>query len=238
MFSKTEGAATATHAGTAACSTGVLTLAAVAVLALAAGAVAGKAAQFAATTRAAMPANTFVESEVLRDYSPKDSALVGGRVIAYYSDEHALMLGGAGADRSNSTTGNANTSPNFGAPANDFAGRPLGPVLYISEISDVSQRNTPQSGDWQSGNGVPHTPDAVYGSYKPSTDGKTDPAANGTNLGAPASANLSWPSGLGHEGFTTAIVWKLSSLGLDAWKDLQAAVHGPRRRPEPHDRRR
>ena len=215
---------------------GVLALAVVAVLALAAGAVAGK--QPKPERHVRLSGEHVRRERSPSRLQPEGLGVVGGRVIAYYSDEHALMLGGAGADRSNSATGNANTSPNFGAPANDFAGRPLGPVLYISEITDVSQRNTPQPGDWQSGNGVAHTPDAVYGSYKPSTDGKTDPVANGTNLGAPASANLSWPTGLAHEGFTTAIVWKLSSLGLEPWKDLQAAVHGPRRRPEPHDRRR
>src|SRR3954453_22654174 len=89
MFSKNEGqhGFTRRHRRVL---TGLLTLAAVAVLALAAGAVAGKAPNSQADT-CGYAANTFVESDVLRDFSPKDSALVGGRVIAYYSDEHALM---------------------------------------------------------------------------------------------------------------------------------------------------
>src|SRR5205085_12551340 len=47
--------------------------------------------------------------------------LVGDKIFAYYSDEHALTLGGTGADRS-PNGGAPDLSPNFGTQQSDPPG--------------------------------------------------------------------------------------------------------------------
>lgn len=159
-------------------------------------------------------ATTFSESEVLRGFSPATgAALIGDQVVAYYSDEHALTLGGAGADLSTSK-GLNNTTPNFGANTSDAAGRPLQPILYVTDVTAGGTASTPAAGDWQAsgqvGSEFTHgfSPHAVYGTYKPS--GASDPAKNEGDLGAFGT----WPTGLDRESYTAAVVWDTGSLGL------------------------
>jgi hypothetical protein len=171
---------------------------------------------------------TFNESTVLKGFSPAAGAFLGDEIIAYYSDEHALTLGGTGADTSTSANGNDDLAPNTGADVNDPSLRPLKPVLFISEITSTSQSSVPQSGgpeqgDWQANalhNQTGHAPNAIYGSYKPS--GAADPPKNDRKDGS-----RTFPANLQNEGYTAQIVWNTASLGLQDGKiyKLQFMVH-------------
>jgi hypothetical protein len=125
----------------------------------------------------------FNESEVLAA-----AQSVGGEVRAWYSDEHAMLLGERrivlitppptgtiGFDHSfTSMVGNpssATGSPlvNVGptsltgdGAAVDPYGRPLFPAVFVTDItSDATSR----SGDWQQG-GTPYRPNKIFGTWK------------------------------------------------------------------------
>jgi hypothetical protein len=177
-------------------------------------------------------ATTFSESTVLKGFSPTTGGILGDKIIAYYSDEHALTIGGVGADWSSTqatappgSTGKnslTNTSPVFGAQSKDPNGRPLQPILYVTAITAGGGAKTPASGDWQAvgqvGNEFTkgYSPDALYGTYKPSPTStfKNDPPKNNTNDGP--DAPTTWPAGFQNEGYTTQIVWNTTSLNLQS----------------------
>src|SRR5262249_17300072 len=156
------------------------------------------------------------------------------------SDEHALALGVRQVNvktASGTTTTNYNVSamtanpdvainPQLGTTADsgdqagtDTSGRPISPMLYISDIT-----NNPNnvSGDWQWG-GTGYAPDAVFGSWKGvvrTVDNTTapptvtvvcdvDPVKNGWNLGAGSDAP---PAGLANEGYGAEVRWNLADL--------------------------
>jgi hypothetical protein len=157
-------------------------------------------------------ATTFNESTTIKRISATNAGIPGDKIIVYYSDEDALTLGGAGADASPATkkTGSDDLSPNFGAQTLDPSGRLLQPELYIT---DITSNGSSKSGDWQAGplhNSTGFSPNEIHGSYKPSNG--ADPVKNSAS---PQLGGLGdWPSGLKNEGYTAAIVWNTSSLGL------------------------
>ena len=119
--------------------------------------------------------------------------------------------------------------------ANDNAGRPLHPSLFITDLTVNGA--TARAGDWQYG-GTAIAPNAVYGTWKGAvlaTDNSTyppkttltpdaNPARNHKNVG-PGGVNP--PPGAQDLGYSTEIVWNLSSLNLDPthWYRMQFMVH-------------
>jgi hypothetical protein len=163
-----------------------------------------------------------------------------GTFDVWYSDEHALALGirqvnvktASGTTTTNyqlsalTTDPGSVSNPAVGTTAasgdqagNDTSGRPMAPVLYIT---DTTNNPTSQSGDWQWG-GTPYYPSAVYGSWKGfvrtvdyttgspaiSVTADADPAQNGWNLGPGSDAP---PTGTTNDGYGAEIKWNLNAL--------------------------
>ena len=189
----------------------------------------------------------FNENEVLRAMDPSPSSCtVSPTVIKlWYNDEHAMTLGvrqvnvktSAGTTTTNFTvspyggTPVCLTTPLFGTTANtgdlagndvaDGGGRPLRPVLYITDLT--VNGSTSRIGDWQQG-GVAYNPTSICGSWKAAvrTVDKTvspvkitvtpdaDPAKNDWNLAGGEAP----PAGTANEGYGTLVRWDVSSLGL------------------------
>jgi hypothetical protein len=193
----------------------------------------------------------FNEVEVLRAIEPA-GGIPTAIVRLFYNDEHALTLGVrsvAVKDASGTTTTNypvsmlssnpgSVTNAQFGT--NELVGdqsgldqslRPMWPVLYLTDVtSDPS--NT--AGDWQKG-GVPHTPTAVFGTWKAAvrTVDKTmspakvtitpdaDPAKNDWNLGTGADPV---PTGLTNQGFGAEVRWDVPLTAGHSYR-IQVMVH-------------
>lgn len=182
----------------------------------------------------------FNESEVLRAIVPS-----GGYPMAtiqvFYNDEHALNLG-VRSVTVNGVTTNYPVSPLTASPSSvlypqtgataltgdqagiDGAGRPMWPVLYITDITDDPNST---AGDWQQG-GKPWNPNVVFGSWKSSvrsggvvTTDKADPKSNGWNLSAGGGPV---PSGLTDEGFGAEVRWYLALIPGHAYR-IQTMVH-------------
>jgi Predicted solute binding protein len=160
----------------------------------------------------------------------------------FYNDEHAVTLGvrqinvktSSGTTTTNypfssmpSNPGNA-TNPNVGATeaqgGTDASGRPMYPVLYVTDLSVPPGSTNPLAGDWQyGGTGIP--PTGIFGTWKAAvkTIDQTknpaavtvtpdaDPAVNNWNLGPGADPV---PSGLQNEGYGAEARWDISSLNL------------------------
>ena len=169
-------------------------------------------------------ATDFNESDVLRGFKPANAAFVGDDIVAYYSDEWALTLGGANADQSTSANGSDDTNINFGGALGntslvDLSSRPLMPVLYVTKVADGQAANRPAAGDWQSGslhNGTGFLPDEIHGGYGGVTHTKDRPA-NGLKDGSllfdlidPATGKL-----VSTEKYTAIIVWHVDDLNLN-----------------------
>lgn len=193
---------------------------------------------------------TFNESEILRAIEPGANAVCGVTPTAikvWYNDEHPIVLGVRQVivkTKSGTTTTNypvsaysgiasSVTNPAIGAvgdntsdfSGNDVAaagGRPLRPVLYISDItSDPNNR----AGDWQH-NGTAYNPDRISGSWKSAVrvvDKTRTPAVVTITPDADPAIRNNWntgvggdivPSGLVNEGYGAEVVWNISSLGL------------------------
>ena len=138
------------------------------------------------------PATSFVESTTICAIN----AVGGGGskpaiIQVFYNDEHALTLGCATSSSPVSPLSSdpaAVSYPQTGDPACvDTVGRPLRPVLFVTDISDDP---TCTAGDLQHG-GPAYNPIAIFGSWKSAaeadggavgTPDKTDPAANMWNL--------------------------------------------------------
>jgi hypothetical protein len=162
----------------------------------------------------------------------------------FYSDEHAMTLG---IREIKDTTCFATTTtdypismmvgdpshavpPLIGAPeaagGTDPAGRPMYPVLYITDVTE--NPGNPLAGDWQMG-GTGIAPDAVFGTWKGAvktvnhtTNTVTvtpdaDPAANGWNLdgtGPCPGANCPDPVPAptpANQGYGTEVRWNLNT---------------------------
>ena len=189
----------------------------------------------------------FNENEVLRAMDPSPaSCTVSPTVIKlWYSDEHAMTLGvrqvnvktSAGTTTTNFTvspysgTPSCLTNPLFGTTANsgdltgndvaDGGGRPLRPVLYITDLT--VNGSTSRIGDWQQG-GVAYNPTSICGSWKAAvrTVDKTvnpvkitvtpdaDPTKNHWDLAGGEAP----PAGTTDEGYGTLVRWDVSTLGL------------------------
>ncbi len=186
----------------------------------------------------------FNESEVLRTFAPP-VASAGDTIKVWYNDEHALTLG---VRRVNVKTTSGTTSTTYpitplgsnpGSSSNpavgstaltgdqagtDLSGRPMFPVLFITDIT-----NDPMSkaGDWQFG-GIGIPPHAVFGTWKGAVRSvdktKTpavvtvtpdaDPAKNNWNLGPGSDTPPGGFASLANEGCAAEVRWNVDDLGL------------------------
>lgn len=193
----------------------------------------------------------FNENEVLEAIQPSGT-WPNGVVRLFYSDEHAMTLGvrsvtvnsSSGASTSDYTVSPLMANPDTALnPATgttliagdqsglDPAGRPMWPVLYIT---DVTGNPSSRAGDWQQG-GTPIGPNKVFGTWKAAlrTVDKTtnpwtvtitpdaDPAKNGWTLGSGAD---SVPSGLANQGYGAEVSWNVTLQPGRSYR-LQVLVH-------------
>ncbi|HEX8793874.1 MAG TPA: hypothetical protein VF765_23185 [Polyangiaceae bacterium] len=137
------------------------------------------------------PSTSFVESTTICAINAVGGGAKPAIVQVFYNDEHALTLGCATSSdpvSPLSTDPDAVNYPQTGDPAcTDTVGRPLRPVLFVTDISDDPSCT---AGDQQKG-GPAYNPIAVFGTWKSATedDGGTvgtparaDPTANTWNL--------------------------------------------------------
>ncbi len=148
------------------------------------------------------PATSFAESTTLCAINAVGGGTKPAMIQVFYNDEHALTLGCATASAPVSplsTDPDDVHYPQTGDPACvDTVGRPLRPVVFITDISVDPSCTT---GDMQKG-GPAYDPVAIFGSWKSATEGAgnvgtpatADPTANNWNLTSsadplPAAAN-------------------------------------------------
>ncbi len=128
------------------------------------------------------PATSFVESSTLCDINAVGGGSTPAIIQVFYNDEHALTLGCATPSDPVSPltmSPDAVSYPETGDPACvDTVGRPLRPVVFITDIS-VNPSCT--AGDMQEG-GPGYDPVAVFGTWKSATEGAG-------NVGTPDSAD-------------------------------------------------
>jgi hypothetical protein len=180
-----------------------------------------------------------------------------GTIQLFYSDEHALTLGvrqvvvvgGATTDYPvTAMSGNTPshvihpavgstilTGPQSGTDTNTCppdaeCGRPMWPVLFVTDTSDPLTADGAFAGDWQSKQGLANNPDDVFGTWKAAVktvNGTTitvtpdaDPTANGfANLGPGADPV---PPGLTSLGYGSEIRFTLANLHDRSGNPLQA----------------
>ncbi len=136
------------------------------------------------------PATSFVESTTLCAINAVGGGKTPAMIQVFYNDEHALTLGCATSTfpvEPLTSDPDAVHYPQTGDPACvDTVGRPLRPVVFITDISADPSCN---AGDMQQG-GPAYDPVAIFGSWKSATEGAgnvgtpamIDPAANNWNL--------------------------------------------------------
>jgi hypothetical protein len=198
-----------------------------------------------------LTSTVFNEVEVLRAIQPA-GAIPTAIVRLFYNDEHALTLGVRNVtvkDTSGTTSTDYAVSPLTTNPGsvtsaqfgtNQLAGdqsgldtslRPMWPVLFLT---DITANPSDTSSDWQKG-GVPHTPTAVFGTWKAAVrsvdktvspnkitimpDG--DPTKNNWNLGTGADPV---PTGLANEGFGAEVRWDVPLAAGHSYR-IQVMVH-------------
>jgi len=195
----------------------------------------------------------FNESTVLRGIEPSGGVPLAS-VRLFYNDEHALTLGVRRVEVIDST-GTASqdypvtplttnpSSANFPQTGTnevtgdysglDQSGRPMWPVLYITDITDDPNN---RSGDWQMG-GTAYNPNVIFGSWKAAvrTVDKTvtpnvvsvtpdpDPATNDWNLGGgdPVPDAI---LAMKNEGYSAEVRWDVVLLPGRSYR-LQVMVH-------------
>jgi hypothetical protein len=137
------------------------------------------------------PATSFVESTTICAINAVGGGAKPAIIQVFYNDEHALTLGCATSSAPVSPLSSdpdAVSYPQTGDPAcTDTVGRPLRPVLFVTDISDDPNCT---AGDQQNG-GPAYNPIAVFGTWKSATEddggtvgtpAKMDPMANSWNL--------------------------------------------------------
>jgi hypothetical protein len=169
----------------------------------------------------------------------------------FYSDEHAMTLGvrqtGFKTCAGTTITGTFPVSPMVNHPADhvnnpltgateaqggvDPSGRPMAPVVFITDLDTFPGNTNPLAGDWQSG-GTGITPDQVFGTWKAAVSTldttvtpnvitvtpDADPASNTWNLdgvcpGPDCPDPVPTPTPA-NQGYGAECRWNISSLGL------------------------
>ena len=195
----------------------------------------------------------FNENEVLRAMEPSSTTcgiLNSGFIKLWYSDEHALFLGvdsvvvkrangsvystkypittygGTPTCGSNLLFGTTiNTGAQSGNDVADGGGRPIRPVLYLTDLT--INGNTSRVGDWQQG-GTPYNPTTVCGNWKSGykfVDSTKNPVLVQINPYSDPATNISgttWnlgggeqpPAGTTNQSYGSLVKWDISLLGL------------------------
>jgi hypothetical protein len=197
----------------------------------------------------------FNESEVLAAFrvTTTEDGCTPLTLNMFYSDEHALTLGVRQTQVKTcagiTVTGVCTVSAMVNHPADhvhspmtgcteaaggvDPSGRPMAPVVFITDLDTFPGSSNPLAGDWQfGGTGIP--PDDVFGTWKAavSTLDQTvspnvitvtpdpDPAPNTWNLdGAPPCPGPNCPDPVPtptptNQGYGAECRWNISTLGL------------------------
>jgi len=195
----------------------------------------------------------FNESEVLAAFrvTTTNDGCTPVTLNMFYSDEHALTLGVRQTQTKTCAGITVNSvcpvSPMVNHPADhvhapmtgcneaqggvDPSGRPMAPVVFVTDLDTFPGNSNPLAGDWQfGGTGIP--PDDVFGTWKAavSTFDTTvtpnvvtvtpdaDPASNTWNLdGVCPGPNCPDPVPTptpANQGYGAEVRWNISSLGL------------------------
>jgi hypothetical protein len=177
------------------------------------------------------PAASFVESTTLCAINAVGGGTKPAVIQVFYNDEHALTLGCATSSAPVSplsTDPAAVHYPQTGDPACvDTVGRPLRPVLFVTDISDDP---TCTAGDLQHG-GPAYDPIAIFGSWKGATEGdagvgtpdKTDPATNMWNLTSSADAVPAAAMAC-HEGYSAELRFEVGLISGHSYR-FQVIAH-------------
>jgi hypothetical protein len=158
------------------------------------------------------------------------------KILAWYSDEHAMVLGvNPNPSGSPVTPMSPTTSPNHAVDpsvgdktAVDPGGRPLYPSLFLT---DITSNAASKAGDWQqqANNNSALAPDDVFGTWKAATKSGTSitPGANPTANSSFGAFADTPPSGISYEDFRTEIRWDATSLGVVPGHTyrVQAMIH-------------
>jgi len=180
------------------------------------------------------PASSFVESTTICAINAVGGGAKPAIVQVFYNDEHALTLGCATSSAPVSplsTDPDAVSYPQTGDPAcTDTVGRPLRPVLFVTDISDDSSCT---AGDQQKG-GPAYNPIAVFGTWKSATedDGGTvgtpammDPKANMWNLTSSADPVPAAATAMGcKEGYSAELRFEVGLISGHSYR-LQVMAH-------------
>jgi len=177
------------------------------------------------------PTSSFVESTTLCAIGAAGGGSQPAIVEVFYNDEHALTLGCATASHPVSPLSsdpNAVHYPQTGDPAcTDTVGRPLRPVLYVTDITSDPSCN---AGDMQQG-GHPYDPVAIFGTWKSATEedggvgtpAMMDPMSNKWTLG-PGSDPVPSLAKTCTEGYGTELRFEVGLISGHSYR-LQVMVH-------------
>jgi hypothetical protein len=170
----------------------------------------------------------FNESEVLRGFSLVGAGATTG-VAAWYSDEHALLLGLEPPEVTDMTeppsipdaatkTARVHNPLVGNLTATDALGRPFFPAAFVTKITPPNQNS--RAGDWQQAlndpppnNKLAQKPNDLFGTWKHATQGtdigsQNDPPAN-SSYGPGADTP---PAGLSSQKYKTEVRWNLFEL--------------------------
>lgn len=177
-------------------------------------------------------ASSFVESTTICAINAIGGGSKPAIVQVFYNDEHALTLGCQTSSHlvtTLATDPDAVKYPQTGDPAcTDTVGRPLRPVLFVTDISDDPTCN---AGDQQNG-GPAYDPIAIFGTWKSAseedggigTPAMMDPMQNMWNLTASADAPPAGAMTTCKEGFTAELRFEVGLISGHSYR-LQVQAH-------------
>jgi len=184
------------------------------------------------TSTSACPraATAFNESSVLVAFNPQGSASNATTIQAFYSDEHAILLGSTNVNVTVCALEPTPASPGCSvgtlqigcSGASDPAGRPLVPSMFVTDIT-TDPNST--AGDWQCGAVAPTPipPTSICGTWKGATISGTavttasDPAKNtcpavgSTGSGIPDPMPTLQTTNL-ESGYCSEAIWDIGAL--------------------------
>jgi hypothetical protein len=177
------------------------------------------------------PSTSFVESTTICAINAVGGGAKPAIIQVFYNDEHALTLGCATSSdpvSPLSTDPDAVNYPQTGDPAcTDTVGRPLRPVLFVTDISDDPMCT---AGDQQKG-GPAYNPIAVFGSWKSATESDggvgtpamMDPMQNMWNLTSSADPVPAAAMGC-KEGYSAELRFEVGLISGHSYR-LQVQAH-------------
>ena len=179
------------------------------------------------------PMSDFLESTTICGVNAVGGGTSPAIIQVFYNDEHALTLGCETASypvTPLSTDPEAVSYPQTGDPAcTDTLGRPLRPVVFVTDISNDANCN---AGDMQQG-GPGYDPVAIFGTWKSATedaDGSTvglptaDPGKNNWDLTTSADPVPASAMTACHEGYGTELRYEVGLISGHSYR-IQVIEH-------------